>query len=131
MADAGGRTKVDGPVLAPRYSLFILLAHIVPKATRVALLPKPGKRLRGRVHLIVMLETRETAKLMQVVLPPDRRVRQQDTSRFKYCTDAFQAAVLALNGLYGSYLPEAGRSEERRVGKEWVSTCESGWSPNH
>src|SRR3546814_15882382 len=26
---------------------------------------------------------------------------------------------------------EAGRSEERRVGKECVSTCRSRWSPNH
>src|SRR3546814_15865795 len=25
----------------------------------------------------------------------------------------------------------AKRSEERRVGKECVSTCRSGWSPNH
>src|SRR3546814_13121539 len=24
-----------------------------------------------------------------------------------------------------------GRSEERRVGKEWVSTCRSRWSPEH
>src|SRR3546814_14558364 len=23
------------------------------------------------------------------------------------------------------------RAEERRVGKEWVSTCRSRWSPNH
>src|SRR3546814_12711217 len=23
------------------------------------------------------------------------------------------------------------RSEERRVGKEWLSTCRSRWSPNH
>src|SRR3546814_11932918 len=23
------------------------------------------------------------------------------------------------------------RSEERRVGKEWVSTCRSGWAPYH
>src|SRR3546814_13404713 len=23
------------------------------------------------------------------------------------------------------------RSEERRVGKEWVRTCRSGWSPDH
>src|SRR3546814_19723048 len=26
---------------------------------------------------------------------------------------------------------ETGRSEERRVGKEWVSTCRSRWSPYH
>src|SRR3546814_19768048 len=25
----------------------------------------------------------------------------------------------------------SGRSEERRVGKEWVSTCRSRWSPFH
>src|SRR3546814_15115541 len=23
------------------------------------------------------------------------------------------------------------RSEERHVGKEWISTCRAGWSPNH
>src|SRR3546814_5620049 len=27
--------------------------------------------------------------------------------------------------------PRAGRSEERRVGKECVSTCRFRWSPNH
>src|SRR3546814_20224861 len=26
-------------------------------------------------------------------------------------------------------LPLTGRSEERRVGKEWVGTCRTGWSP--
>src|SRR3546814_6787673 len=31
---------------------------------------------------------------------------------------------------FGIYLP-AGRSEERRVGKECVSTCRSRWSPYH
>src|SRR3546814_13884126 len=29
------------------------------------------------------------------------------------------------------YLPPGVRSEERRVGKECVSTCRSRWSPNH
>src|SRR3546814_21160511 len=27
--------------------------------------------------------------------------------------------------------PPEPRSQERRVGKEWVRTCRSGWSPNH
>src|SRR3546814_11076987 len=27
--------------------------------------------------------------------------------------------------------PRRTRSEERRVGKEWVSTCRSRWSPSH
>src|SRR3546814_19344709 len=31
-------------------------------------------------------------------------------------------------GLYGSDDVEQLRSEESRVGKEWVSTCRSGWS---
>src|SRR3546814_17927432 len=30
-----------------------------------------------------------------------------------------------------SLFPINGRSEERRVGKEWVSTCRSRWSPYH
>src|SRR3546814_13546532 len=28
-------------------------------------------------------------------------------------------------------LPRDARSEERRVGKEWVSPCSSGWEPYH
>src|SRR3546814_14571464 len=31
----------------------------------------------------------------------------------------------------GRAAPDAGRSEERRVGKECVSTCRSRWSPYH
>src|SRR3546814_19101465 len=31
---------------------------------------------------------------------------------------------------FGMYRPER-RSEERRVGKEWASTCQSRWSPYH
>src|SRR3546814_18349746 len=34
-------------------------------------------------------------------------------------------------GLQKSALLELGRSEERRVGKECVSTCRSRWSPYH
>src|SRR3546814_18077066 len=31
----------------------------------------------------------------------------------------------------GFHIPEYTRSEERRVGKECVSTCRSRWSPSH
>src|SRR3546814_2188743 len=34
-------------------------------------------------------------------------------------------------GLVANGLEEIGRSEERRVGKECVSTCRSRWSPYH
>src|SRR3546814_11704498 len=33
--------------------------------------------------------------------------------------------------LFGQFLVEALRSEERRVGKECVSTCRSRWTPYH
>src|SRR3546814_16580128 len=38
------------------------------------------------------------------------------------------AAALLTGGVGAAVLP---RSEERRVGKEWVSTCSSRWSPYH
>src|SRR3546814_15798583 len=34
-------------------------------------------------------------------------------------------------GEIGAVEGKLGRSEERRVGKEWFSTCRSGWSPDH
>src|SRR3546814_20015859 len=41
--------------------------------------------------------------------------------------------VLAVLGAphIGRAVPARDRSEERRVGKECVSTCSSGWSPSH
>src|SRR3546814_13716326 len=38
---------------------------------------------------------------------------------------------LALDRFVGDYVYEHHRSEERRVGKECVSTCRSRWSPAH
>src|SRR3546814_12635017 len=44
-------------------------------------------------------------------------------------------ARLAIGGVRGALLNEmlrgANRSEERRVGKEGVSTCKSRWTPKH
>src|SRR3546814_7297044 len=37
----------------------------------------------------------------------------------------------ALERALAHYAPATLRSEERRVGKECVSTCRSRWSPNH
>src|SRR3546814_18781173 len=39
--------------------------------------------------------------------------------------------VTHLYGMTESYGPSTVRSEERRVGKECVSTCRSRWSPYH
>src|SRR3546814_12657595 len=35
------------------------------------------------------------------------------------------------SGAGAPYVQDPGRSEERRVGKECVSTCRSRWSPDH
>src|SRR3546814_7857673 len=52
--------------------------------------------------------------------PPPRQFRQPDAALSREQTDARSA---------GS--DRQGRSEERRVGKECVSTCRSRWSPYH
>src|SRR3546814_11553550 len=40
-------------------------------------------------------------------------------------------AILKLMAAVDSWIPQPERSEERRVGKECVSTCRSRWSPYH
>src|SRR3546814_14794810 len=43
----------------------------------------------------------------------------------------FEVDVIVRMGFPGYFLIVADRSEERRVGKECVSTCRSRWSPDH
>src|SRR3546814_14337475 len=45
--------------------------------------------------------------------------------------DRPNAEVTPSCSLIGVLGPAVGRSEERRVGKECVSTCRSRWSPDH
>src|SRR3546814_12393589 len=45
---------------------------------------------------------------------------------------AFRAVAQRIQrGLRLRLVPRRPRSEERRVGKEWVRTCSSRWSPSH
>src|SRR3546814_14252292 len=53
-------------------------------------------------------------------LQGDRIKRERSISAAKYTI-----------GRAGTLVAEEARSEERRVGKECVSTCRSGWSPYH
>src|SRR3546814_20548979 len=51
-----------------------------------------------------------------------------------YQPDPLSSGRRSLKNLALSYLMAAAhptRSDERRVGKEWVSTCRSRWSPDH
>src|SRR3546814_7960917 len=41
------------------------------------------------------------------------------------------ANMANVSALIWQFLPDLNRSEERRVGKECVSTCRSRWSPYH
>src|SRR3546814_3094155 len=45
--------------------------------------------------------------------------------------DMLAKAYAATDMVLGQKLPKPMRSEERRVGKECVSTCRSRWSPYH
>src|SRR3546814_16505568 len=52
---------------------------------------------------------------------------------FGRCMEALRARGLdeVAHEVIAAGPPFIGRSEERRVGKEWVSTCRSRWSPYH
>src|SRR3546814_2290175 len=46
-------------------------------------------------------------------------------------TSSYNMVYRRQDGTIGWVEPRSGRSEERRVGKECVSTCRSRWSPYH
>src|SRR3546814_842063 len=50
---------------------------------------------------------------------------------YSYQNVAFSLVGNVVYGASGQFFSEAVRSEERRVGKECVSTCRSRWSPDH
>src|SRR3546814_636124 len=50
---------------------------------------------------------------------------------FTYGIDPLGALIMLAGIYYGAAYGGSTRSEERRVGKECVSTCRSRWSPYH
>src|SRR3546814_13597494 len=75
---------------------------------------------------IPWLYTRGSAPAWSDVADP----RQPDLAKFPLFTKAKAVEVTLVAGEM-LYLPARWRSEERRVGKECVSTCRSRWSPYH
>src|SRR3546814_18128173 len=53
------------------------------------------------------------------------------TAGFVLLTATLLTGVLFVDDLFAQHLVHKTRSEERRVGKECVSTCKSRWSPYH
>src|SRR3546814_15664207 len=58
-------------------------------------------------------------------------VLERDLVTGQQLHDPGRGAGLDQGGTPGEYASRTVRSEERRVGKECVSTCRSRWSPNH
>src|SRR3546814_678928 len=84
-----------------------------------------------------------TAKFSDIVLPATTTLERNDigaSSRDRYIL-AMERAIDPVGqarndfdifrGLARRLGTETARTEERRVGKEWVSTCRSRWSPTH
>src|SRR3546814_17016739 len=91
----------------------------------------------GRMDRRLRLLAAVTACIGGAVWPPrDERVERLDaamrTPRFRQRTLGGCLVRAARGGLLVCREPDApARSEERRVGKECVSTCRSRWSPYH
>src|SRR3546814_17032173 len=60
----------------------------------------------------------------------DRRHDETEEQYGRRVADELEAEIALVGAATGSaFILE--RAEERRVGKEWVSTCKSWWSPDH
>src|SRR3546814_15688620 len=59
------------------------------------------------------------------------RVGQSRFDALAYLLKHFVACSVAEQAVYALEMIQVQRSEERRVGKECVSTCRSRWSPVH
>src|SRR3546814_15144113 len=75
--------------------------------------------------------------LPTIIDTPQNRAAMPDVDPSGWVAPAALADVvsfLASDGaraIHGASLPVGNSSEESRVGKEWVSTCRSRWSPAH
>src|SRR3546814_14560811 len=96
--------------------------------------------VRRRLAVSIIAETRPSATRI-ALYALDRTVLRKPTFTLFLLWAAWRAApwrLLLLPALAGLMIGYAlrlygrdGRSEERRVGKECVSTCRSRWSPYH
>src|SRR3546814_20966386 len=73
------------------------------------------------------LQAERTALLLVIISSPKQVRDDQET----IMTKKIWAALLLSGALFISACNTVERSEERRVGKECVSTCRSRWSPYH
>src|SRR3546814_16735462 len=88
-------------------------------------------RRRGEAHLIIDDEMNASARIITAnsrkteAFPDDALTRESSIA-----VDKDREHFLVLRQIVANHLLRP-RSEERRVGKEWVGTCSTGWSPDH
>src|SRR3546814_14025598 len=102
-------------------SFFFLMIRRPPRSTRTDTLFPYTTLFRSIAHLLA-------GGLVLISL----MLLYQDRLTALLTAFALQAFVLSLSVAWQAYVQNAPhRSEERRVGKECVSTCRSRWSPYH
>src|SRR3546814_14739130 len=120
-----GSTRTD--TLFPYTTLFRSLGPV----GILGLLLGRGQRLHAfrqlPVRVFQILRARADSLLQGVARVLDGQVGVLELGNF-LLQHVFDLAAAQQAELVGS---EQVRSEERRVGKECVSTCSSGWSPSH
>src|SRR3546814_17704977 len=65
------------------------------------------------------------------IVPPESVQKLVDKLRQQRGIEIDHRIIPDANHFFGEQIEELTRSEERRVGKECVSTCRSRWSPYH
>src|SRR3546814_12653383 len=93
---------------------------------------------KGRAALADCLPLLAPGKAYVASLPVKDANEMVKAGRSKELVDAIWGArayrpdaIVDINDIMDEACEEAERSEERRVGKECVSTCRSRWSPYH
>src|SRR3546814_15324934 len=81
------------------------------------------------IRIIICLDIAGVALKVPVVIGPSIPMKESDVGDGVSRRDFFHCAACAATAAGTVALPA--RSEERRVGKECVSSCRSRWSPDH
>src|SRR3546814_4526112 len=84
-----------------------------------------SRRRHTRCALVTGVQTCALPICAAAVVEPHRAVFAQALERQSFCVVDFRIGAVAQDEYVES------RSEERRVGKECVSTCRTRWSPYH
>src|SRR3546814_16951421 len=93
-----------------------------------------GRGRRGFRLRLFQLDPRRNLLAEQILLAGERLLRQRRLGRRSGAIGGKLRRVPAFDyrqRLTGAHWISKPRSEERRVGKEWVRTCRYRWSPYH